>query len=161
MEVIIGAMRGGSNSLLAGWKMGVLTYAHFLSAGAVDVHAVLLTPEDDVVANAMDGGANNSVSAIRVPQLGMAHSQVGVAIGALFVILLALVAINVAVFMFRHRCKDEGRDCSTGKKATLAVIDRYKDSECSSNYDDVYKDDLSSQFYSNSSRGSIIAFLPF
>ncbi len=52
-------------------------------------------------------------------------SQVGPAIGASFVALLALVAIVVAAFMFRRRHGDEGRDGSMGKKATSAVVDIY------------------------------------
>jgi hypothetical protein len=148
----IGSMWGGSDSLLAGWKRGVPTYIHFSSAGTMDVCAALRTPEDNITANAIGRGANNSASAVGAPCLGTAHSQVGAAMGALFAVLLALATIVVLVFMFRCHCEDEGRDGSTGKKATFAIVDRYKDSECSRDYDDVYKDNLLSQFYSNSSR---------
>ncbi len=75
------------------------------------------------------------------------NSQVGPAIGASFVALLALVAIIVVAFMFRRCCGDEGRDGSMGKKGTLAIVDRYEDSKHSSDYDNVYEDDLSRNWY--------------
>ncbi len=65
----------------------------------------------------------------------------------MFVALLAPVAIVVMAFMFRRHRGDEGRDGSMGKKVTLAVVDRYEDSEHSSDYDNVYEDNLSRNWY--------------
>ena len=166
-EVVVGAVRAGSDSLLAGFKRSVPTYAHFSSAGAVDVRATLRTPENGVAsANATEwGGANDTASSATERPESSNNSRVGKAVGVVsFVVVLALVA--AAVFVFRRRRRgDEGRDGSMGKKATSAVVvsNRNEDSSgyYSSDHDDVHDDgdDLSSRFYSDSSRYDHVARL--
>jgi len=173
-DVVIGAVRAGSDSLLAGFRRSVPTYAYFSSAGAADVRATLRTPEDDVAssANATDGGGANDTASSGATERPEAanNSRVGTAVGVVSsVAVLALVAIiAVAVFVFRRRRRrgDEGRyGSSMGKKATSAVVVNNRDEDSSgyysSDHDDVHDDgdDLSSRFYSDSSRYDPVARL--